>query len=107
MATTRPETFTVALVSSVDEMAPAVEEIAGGGPTGYVIMRLAQGPGNANRYLSVSRSSRRRATFQGALGRRARGAGSWTLGPRDPRYGLLGPEGRVGRVAPMSVRRPA
>jgi hypothetical protein len=47
------DTFTVALVSSAEEMTQASEELAGGGPSGYVILRVAEGPGNANRALSL------------------------------------------------------
>ncbi len=36
------DTFTVALVNSAEEMAEARDELAGGGPCDYVILRVAE-----------------------------------------------------------------
>ena len=50
------DTFLVALVTSAEEMAEAREELTGGGPTGYVILRVAESEeksGNANRGLRL------------------------------------------------------
>jgi len=46
------DTFTVALVTSAEEMTRARDELLGGGPTGYVILRVAESQerhGDANR----------------------------------------------------------
>ena len=50
------DTFLVALVTSAEEMAEAREELTGGGPTGYVILRVAESEeksGTANRGLRL------------------------------------------------------
>lgn len=47
------DTFSVALVTATEEMNRARDELTGGGPTEYVILRVAEGPGNANRALSL------------------------------------------------------
>jgi hypothetical protein len=50
------DTFTVALVTTADEMTRAQEELVSGSPTGYVILRVAESDqeyGNANRALRL------------------------------------------------------
>ena len=50
------DTFLVALVTSAEEMAEAREELTGGGPTSYVILRVAESEeksGNVNRGLRL------------------------------------------------------
>ena len=57
------DTFRVALVTSAEEMAEAREELTGGGPTGYVILRVAESEeksGNANRGLRLRQIMLRR-----------------------------------------------
>jgi hypothetical protein len=47
------ETYTVALVTEPAEMEQAARELAGGGPTGYVILRVNEGSGDENRGRSL------------------------------------------------------
>jgi hypothetical protein len=47
------ETYTVALVTDPDEMARAKAELTGGGPTGYVVLRVDEGEGAENRGQSL------------------------------------------------------
>jgi hypothetical protein len=47
------ETYTVALVNDPAEMDRAKEELTGGGPTGYVVLRVDEGEGTVNRGLSL------------------------------------------------------
>jgi hypothetical protein len=45
--------FGVVLVTTAEEMNQARDELTGGGPSGYVILRVAEGPGDVNRALSL------------------------------------------------------
>lgn len=47
------ETYTVALVTDAAEMERAANELTGGGPTGYVVLRVNEGAGDENRGLSL------------------------------------------------------
>jgi hypothetical protein len=47
------ETYTVALVTDAAEMERAVLELTGGGPTGYVLLRVNEGSGDENRGRSL------------------------------------------------------
>jgi hypothetical protein len=48
------ETYTVALVTAPDEMEQAAQELSGGGPTSYVVLRVDEGEGSsANRGRSL------------------------------------------------------
>jgi hypothetical protein len=47
------ETYTVALVTDPTEMDRAKAELAGGGPTGYVVLRVDEGEGTVNRGRSL------------------------------------------------------
>ena len=58
------DAFLVALVTSAEEMAEAREELTGGGPTGYVILRVARAkrnPATPTAGCGCGRSSSRRA----------------------------------------------
>ena len=47
------ETYTVALVTDPDEMDRAKAELTGGGPTGYVVLRVDEGESAVNRGRSL------------------------------------------------------
>jgi hypothetical protein len=47
------DTFGVVLVTAAEEMTRARDELTGGGPSGYVILRVAEGPGDDNRALRL------------------------------------------------------
>lgn len=47
------ETYTVALVTDPAEMDRAKAELTGGGPTGYVVLRVDEGEGTVNRGVSL------------------------------------------------------
>jgi hypothetical protein len=48
------ETYTVALVTAPGEMEQAAQELSGGGPTSYVVLRVDEGEGSsANRGRSL------------------------------------------------------
>jgi hypothetical protein len=47
------ETYTVALVTDPAEMDQAKAELTGGGPTGYVVLRVDEGEGTVNRGRSL------------------------------------------------------
>ncbi len=47
------ETYAVALVTDPDEMDRAKAELTGGGPTGYVVLRVDEGEGTVNRGRSL------------------------------------------------------
>jgi hypothetical protein len=66
------DTFLVALVTSAEEMAEAREELAGGNPTGYVILRVAESEeksGNANRGLRLRLRLRQIIKSEGLISR--------------------------------------
>jgi hypothetical protein len=42
-------TFGAVQVTAAEEMTRARDELTGGGPSGYVILRVAEGPGDDNR----------------------------------------------------------
>jgi hypothetical protein len=90
------ETYTVALVASAEEMTRARDELAGGGPSDYVILRVAESDekyGNVNRahslrqlietegYLSRPPSAGEREAVETGL--TAMGI-QWAGGPRLP-----------------------
>lgn len=47
------ETYTVALVADGAEVDRAKDELTGGGPTGYVVLRVEEGEGTVNRGRSL------------------------------------------------------
>jgi len=59
------DTFSVVLVTSAEEMTRARDDLLGGGASGYVILRVAEGPGDDNRGLRL----RQIIEAEGALSR--------------------------------------
>ena len=58
-------TYGVVLVTAAEEMDRARDELTGGGPSAYLVLRVSEGPGDVNRALSL----RQLAETEGALSR--------------------------------------
>jgi hypothetical protein len=59
------DTFGVVLVTTAEEMDRARDELTGGGPSAYVVLRVSEGPGDVNRALAL----RQLIESEGALSR--------------------------------------